>query len=56
MSFYDDHDLLREAREDRRREEPDPAEWQRITDEIEAVRRERESAPIGTRLARKKAA
>lgn len=55
MSFYDDHDLAREAREDRRRDTPDESEMVRMQAVVDEWVRERESAPIGTRLVRKAA-
>lgn len=34
---------------------PDPAEWQRICDEVATAAFEREALPVGTRLVRKAA-
>lgn len=54
-SFYDDHDLARERAEDRRRDEPDPRELERMQAASDAWLREIAAKAIGSQIVRKAA-
>jgi hypothetical protein len=55
MGWHGDYDLLREAREDTRRDMPDARQLEQADGKLMDGAREREASPVGTWLARKAA-